>query len=272
MKPVLPIQNTPDTEFTWREPPEQLALPEGQAHVWRASLEQPAAILEKLWQTLSFDERERANRYRFERDRNWYIVRRGGLRQLLGFYLGMEPTSLRFSYNSYGKPFLHPTVAVDLHFNLSHSKGLALYAFVDCAEVGVDIEWARADFDHLKLAERFFSACERSELCALPPELRMEAFFLGWTRKEAIIKAHGEGLSLPLDQFDVSLTPGKPARLLAAGAGLEAPDQWSLFNLAPAPGHPAALAIQGRGYELCCWAEIPFKAREGAVESTGMNN
>jgi 4'-phosphopantetheinyl transferase len=107
----------------------------------------------------------------------------------------------------------------------------------------------------LKLAERFFSAGERAELSALPPAIRPQAFFLGWTRKEAFIKAHGEGLSLPLDHFDVSLTPGEPARLEATRAGLEAPDQWSLINLEPAPDYLAALAVRGRGFELHCWTE-----------------
>ncbi len=118
----------------------------------------------------------------------------------------------------------------------------------------MDLERERLDFDLLELAERFFSPREQAELNALPVERRTQAFFLGWTRKEAFIKAHGEGLSLPLEQFDVSLTPGEPARLVATRAGLEAPEEWSLFNLEPAPGFRAALAVRGRGFDLHCWA------------------
>ena len=129
-----------------------------------------------------------------------------------------------------------------------------MFAFARQVDIGVDLERERSDFDYLELAERFFSAAERAELIALPVESRTQAFFLCWTRKEAFIKAHGEGLSLPLDHFDVTLTPGEPARLVATRAGLEAPDQWSLFNLEPAPGYLAALAVRGRGYELRYWA------------------
>ena len=139
-------------------------------------------------------------------------------------------------------------------FNLSHSRGLALFAFARQVDIGVDLEHLRSDVNHLALAEHFFSAAERAELNALPLAIRHQAFFLCWTRKEAYIKAHGEGLSLPLDHFDVSLTPGEPARLVATRAGLEAPDQWSLFNLEPAPDYLAALAVRGKDHDLHCWA------------------
>jgi 4'-phosphopantetheinyl transferase len=128
-----------------------------------------------------------------------------------------------------------------------------LYAIARQVDIGVDLEHLRSDIDYLALAEHFFSNAERAELNALPLAIRRQAFFLCWTRKEAYIKAHGEGLALPLDHFDVSLTPGKPARLLATREGLEAPDQWSLFNLEPAPDYLAALAVRGKSYDLYCW-------------------
>jgi 4'-phosphopantetheinyl transferase len=106
-----------------------------------------------------------------------------------------------------------------LNFNLSHSAGLALYAFARDQEVGVDVERVRFDIEHEQIAERFFSPYERSVLRSLPAEEKAETFFACWTRKEAFIKAHGEGLSLPLDQFDVSLASGEPARLLAGRGG-----------------------------------------------------
>lgn len=255
MKPTLLKQPDEIGSNTWRQPPENLLLSEGQVHVWRASLDLPPAALESLWKTLSVDEQERANRYRFARDRNWFISRRGRLRLILGRYLGLDPASLQFSYSPYGKPALHPEVIGQFSFNLSHSQGLALYAFAHHATIGVDLEHLRADFDYIALAKRFFSAWERAELSALPVAIHPQAFFLCWTRKEAFIKAHGEGLSLPLDQFDVTLAPGEPARLVATRAGLESPDQWSLFNLEPAPDYLAALVVRGRGYELSCWVE-----------------
>jgi 4'-phosphopantetheinyl transferase len=245
---------SPGVSF-WRPPPETLLLPEGQVHVWRISLEPHAEVLASLWQMLSADEQQRADRYHFARDRDWFIARRGRLRLLLGRYLGLDPASLQFSYNSYGKPALQPGLAGQVCFNISHSRGLALFALASQGDIGVDLEHLRSDIDHLALAERFFSAAERAELNALPLAIRQQAFFLCWTRKEAFIKAHGEGLSLPLDTFDVSLTPGQPARLLATRAGLEAPDQWSLSNLEPAPDYLAALAVRGQECELYCWAE-----------------
>jgi len=239
----------------WHQPPEILLLPEGLVHVWRLSLDVPPATLESLWQILSADEQARANRYRFARDRQWFIARRGRLRHLLARYLGLAPVGLQFSYSPYGKPALQLESAGQLCFNLSHSQGLALFAFARQVNIGVDLEHLRADFNHMELAEHFFSAKERAELSTVPLAMRSRAFFLCWTRKEAFIKAHGEGLSLPLDRFDVSLRPGEPARLVATRAGLEAPDQWSLFNLEPEPDYLAALAVQGQGCELHCWTE-----------------
>jgi 4'-phosphopantetheinyl transferase len=254
MKSGFPGYTGPVGALAWHVPPERLRLLEGQVHVWRISLDQDPAALGSLYQMLSADEQERANHYRFDRDRQAFITRRGRLRILLACYLGLDPASLQFSYNPYGKPFLQREAAGQLCFNLSHSQGLALFAFARQVDIGVDLERERRDFDCLELVDRFFSTGERAELSALPLESRFQAFFLCWTRKEAYIKAHGEGLSLPLENFDVSLTPSEPARLLATRAGLETPDQWSLFNLEPAPGYRAALAVRGRSYELHCWA------------------
>jgi 4'-phosphopantetheinyl transferase len=254
MKPDLQNHSCQGVANDWPQPPDTLLLLEGQVHVWRLSLDLPATTLESLWLTLSADEQARADRYRFARDRRWFIARRGRLRLILARYLDLNPAGLQFSYNPYGKPALQPQAAGLLNFNLSHSQGLALFAFARQMNVGVDLEHLRADFNYLELADRFFSTRELEEFRALPPELHPQAFFLCWTRKEAFIKAHGEGLSLPLDHFDVSLSPGEPARLVATRVGLEAPDQWSLFNLEPAPDYSAALAAQGHGCELRCWS------------------
>jgi 4'-phosphopantetheinyl transferase len=255
MKSISPRISIPVGANAWQPPPETLSLEEGQVHVWRTSLSQDQAALESLYQALSADEQERACRYRFDRDRQGFIARRGCLKIILGRYLGLDPASLQFSYNPYGKPFLQPEVDGQLCFNLSHSQDLALFAFARRVDIGVDLERERLDFNCTQLAERFFSINERAELNALPVENRYQAFFLCWTRKEAFIKAHGEGLSLPLEHFDVSLNPGGLARLVATRAGLEAPDQWSLFDLEPAQGYRAALAVRGRAYELHCWTQ-----------------
>ena len=218
-----------------------------------ASLDAPSAWRGRYRGMLGVDELARAARFRFERDRRRFITRRGLLRGTLGRYLGAEPGEIRFVTSQHGKPGLAPPWAYsDLRFNLSHSAGLALYAFALGREVGVDIERERSDVVHDQLAERFFSPYERDVITSLPPEDRLGAFFRCWTRKEAFIKAHGEGLSLPLEAFDVSLDK-REARLLATRGGLGKPEGWSLQHLAPAPGFAAALAVEGRGWELRRW-------------------
>jgi 4'-phosphopantetheinyl transferase len=168
--------------------------------------------------------------------------------------LDVEPSQLRFRYNRYGKPALAGELAEDwLRFNLSHSHGLALYAFTENREIGVDLEFIRPELAGEEIARRFFSSAEAAELAALPSHLRTEAFFNCWTRKEAYIKARGKGLSLPLDQFDVSLAPGKPAALLRARGEPDESSRWSLTALAPAQGYVAALAVEGHAYQLRCW-------------------
>jgi len=248
----------PDCACLWPLPPATLVLSAGEVHVWCADLDQPSLGLPGLQESLDAEELARASRFRFERDRDRFIARRGLLRDLLGRYLVIPARQIRFTYNDFGKPELavvSPAVLDQeaLSFNLSHSAGLALYAFTRKSQVGVDIELVRSDFQHEQVAERFFSINERLALSSLPAQERAQAFFACWTRKEAYIKAHGEGLSLPLDQFDVSLAPGEPARLLAARGGLEGVEQWSLQHLTPALGYVGALAVRGLGWQLLCW-------------------
>jgi 4'-phosphopantetheinyl transferase len=243
---------TPDR--LWLPPSADLALSNDDIHVWRTSLDLSESCVQRLRRTLSEDELNRAARFYFERDRIHFIVARGVLRDILSRYLGLAPGHLRFSYTSYGKPALVASHGGDtLNFNLSHSHGYALYAVTRGREIGVDIEYIRPDFATEEIAERFFSARETAALRALPGEVRHEAFFLCWTRKEAYIKARGEGLSHPLDQFDVSLIPGESARLLGTRGDPQELFRWSLQELFPGPGYAAALAAEGRDWRLACW-------------------
>jgi 4'-phosphopantetheinyl transferase len=238
-------------EKDWHFPPRKLELLEHQVHVWRAALDAPPSQFEELRGFLSKDEQKRAQGYRFERDRRWFIIRRGMLRRLLERYLGIPAAQIEFDYNPYGKPELgQRSKSGSLHFTLSHSKGLVLFAFARQLNVGVDIERLRSDFEMQRLAERFFSPHENSELNSLSQEERPAAFFACWTRKEAFIKAHGEGLSLPLHQFDVSLKPGEEAQLLATREGLEPAENWVLRHLEPGWDAIAALAVSGHGWVL----------------------
>jgi 4'-phosphopantetheinyl transferase len=168
-----------------------------------------------LWDWLTEDERQRAKKYRFDKDRHQFIVARGVLRQILSSYTKHSPRILRLTTNRYGRPSLSKDQnPLSLDFNLSHSGDFVLYAFSCCRRVGVDIEAIREDFATNEIAERFFSQPEVKTLKSLPKDSRAIGFFNCWTRKEAYIKALGEGLSHPLDDFSVSLIPGNKAVLL----------------------------------------------------------
>jgi 4'-phosphopantetheinyl transferase len=227
---------------------QRLMLEHDQVDVWLARLDLQADSLGQLRRALSADERARADRFYFPRDRDRFVAARGMLREILSRYLEGAPGTLRFSYNAYGKPALLD--ADGLCFNLSHSHDLAIYAVARRREVGIDIEHIRADFAGEGIAERFFSAGEIAALQALPAEQRVEGFFNCWTRKEAYIKARGEGLSLALDRFDVSIAPGAPARLLAVRGEPDEVESWTLCALDSDPGYVAALVVAGQGWQM----------------------
>ena len=242
------------TSSSWDSPPKTLLLPTNAVHVWRASLHVSTSELRAFEDTLAVDERARAERFYFQKHREHFIAGRGLLRNILSRYLDMEPDQLRFCYNAYGKPALtEETDAAGLCFNLSHSHEMALYALTRGREIGIDIEYFRPDVEAEKLAERFFSPREAAVFRALPEHLRKEGFFNCWTRKEAYIKAEGQGMSIPLSAFDVSLTPGEPAALLRTENHPQETSHWSLQALTPEPNYAAALAVKGHDWELKCW-------------------
>jgi 4'-phosphopantetheinyl transferase len=215
-------------------------------HVWRASLARTPSELTRLWGWLSVDERERARRFRFERDRSRYVAGRGLLRLLLSSYLDRAPEALEFDYGEFQKPRLRGDSA--LQFNLSHSGPLALFAFSPSEEVGIDVELDDGDFARERIAERFFSPAEVSDLRALPGAFQPRAFLTCWTRKEAFIKARGDGMSLPLDSFDVSLRPSSRAAVLRTAWSSSEPDRWWMHDLSdPDGGYIAAAAMRGGG-------------------------
>lgn len=238
----------------WSFPPADLALSNNDVHVWRVSLDQPASRLQQLAQTLSADERTRAERFYFEKDRNHFIVGRGLLRTILGRYLDIEPGRLQFCYGARGKPALAETPGGSmLNFNLSHSQGLALYAVTCNREIGVDLECIRPMLEAEQIVLRFFSARENAVFRALPQSQKHEAFFHCWTRKEAYLKAIGLGLAQPLNQIEVSLAPGEPAKLLSIEGAPQESSRWSLLDLKPASGYVAALAVEGSAWHLASW-------------------
>ena len=223
-----------------------LSAPE--VHVWHANLDDHAA--DNLQLLLTADEISRANRFHFAKDKNHFIVARGLLRKLLAGYLGIGAADLRLVYTEKGKPALAENQQSLLNFNLAHSHGRAIYAFARGREVGVDLESMREDVAGDKIAERFFSPAEIVALEAVPPEQRQQAFFDCWTRKEAYIKARGDGLSLPLDEFDVSLAPGEPAALLRNHKEPAEVTRWTMQSIPAPSGYVAALVVEGRDWRL----------------------
>ena len=238
---------------------ETLQLERACVQVWSESQNQPAQLIREFHGILSEDEASRAARFKFEKDRNHFIVARGMLRRLLGGFLKIAPSEVRFRYSKYDKPSLAEGFeSSQLKFNISHSGGRVLLAFAAGRELGIDIEQVRPDFATEEIAERFFSRYEIEQLRSLPKSVQAEAFFNCWTRKEAYIKAIGEGLSCPLDKFDVTLAPGEPARLLATRTEGQVASKWSMRNLDGGEGFKAAIVVEGDGWDLTVqsWGEM----------------
>ena len=235
----------------WVRPPRgPLVLDPEQVHVWRASLAPAAPVLARLEAHLSDDERARAARFRFPRHRTAFVAGRGAQREILARYTGLAPAAIAYRATEHGKLELDGAAAArGIRFNVSNSGGLALYALAVGREIGVDLEEVRPMPDGMDVARRFFSAPENEVFAALPSDARDGAFFACWTRKEAYIKAVGEGLSMPLDRFDVAFAPGQPPRLLATRGNPAEAARWTMLELHPGPGYVAALAVEGGGWE-----------------------
>jgi 4'-phosphopantetheinyl transferase len=210
-------------------------------HVWHAALDREQSVLEQLVVTLSQEEKARADRCHFVRDRNRFVVARGLLRELLSKYLHQSPADLDFSYGQHGKPSLSlANSSKNLCFNLSHSSGLAVYAVSRERNLGIDVELVRSDFVTDDIAKRYFSIQELNILHSLSPETKSEGFYNCWTRKEAYLKVRGMGLQIPLDNFSVTVPTDRPAQFLR---GVES--CWHLASYHPVEGYVAAVAYDG---------------------------
>ena len=243
-----------DRRREWRQPPSGVELRPEDVHLWRTPLDLPGSTLERLYGTLADDEKVRAERFRFAEGRARFTAARGVLRDILARYAGVEPPSLRFGYQSSGKPFLLAgTGAGELQFNLSHSKGMGLYGVTLGRPLGVDVEHVRRGTEFTRIAERFFTPNEAEALRNCPAHIHAEAFFRCWTRKEAFIKAIGKGFALRLSSFEVSIEPGDSDALLAVSGDPAALQRWQLADVDAAAGFAAAVAVEQRGLTLSCW-------------------
>jgi 4'-phosphopantetheinyl transferase len=243
----------------WNVAPDRPALADDEVHVWRVTLDQSPPCVQLLRGTLSPDEIERADRFHFQRDREHFIVARGALRAILSRYLEIDSPDLRFRYTDYGKPYLaNDTLDLDFRFNVSHSNSVGLVCITTGREIGADIEWIRDGISRERIAERFFSVSEVKALRELPQHLQDQAFFNCWTRKEAFVKAKGEGLSIPLDEFVVSLVPDEPAVLLSVSGLAEETLRWTFHQLSAGDGYVAVVAVEGgNSVQPQCWEWQP---------------
>jgi 4'-phosphopantetheinyl transferase len=232
-------------------------------HLWLIELDSPLERVQELMRTLSIDERQRAARFQFRRHKHRFVLGRSSLRRLLARYLGAEASALRFRHGKHGKPALERSQnSKSLDFNLAHSHGLAVLAITKGVPVGVDIEYHHRRLIERDLAGRFFSTSEVDALKALPPGDWQQGFLNCWVRKEAYLKARGEGLSFPLDAFTVSLTPGHPPRLLENQLETGEPGLWSLYALALDDGYVGALAIPENRWRLRYFRLDPSDAHD----------
>lgn len=214
-------------------------------HLWVGRFSALAARGAYFESLLAADEGQRAARFVADGVREHFIVARGMLRVLAGHYLNVRPGAIRFTYGARGKPALPES---DIHFNLSHSGDVIVAGFIAGRDVGVDVEEIRPMPEMKRVAMDNFSAAEFAAWAALPPETQMRAFYICWTRKEAYIKATGDGFRLPLADFDVSFSPDETPRLLRVAG--DDPARWSLLHLDPAPGYVGAACVEGSAPHL----------------------
>ena len=233
--------------IAWATPSSWPLLSDDEIHVWCVELDAAGEVAE-LAAGLSAEESERASGLLTGTHQRRFVVARGMLRQLLGLYLDQDPGAVAFSRGAHGKPFLQKG---GLHFNVSHTHELALYAIARNREVGIDVEWPRPQVAHEQIAARFFSLEEQEALAQVPDEARRAAFYNIWTRKEAYVKARGDGITAGLGTFAVSL--GAEAVLLRSDEGRDEVERWKLMALEPAAGYVAALCGAGVDWRMRGW-------------------
>lgn len=246
----------PASTQSWSSPPSgRLRLDAGQVHLWRASLQPQPPVLERLTSFLSPPEHLRAARFRFPKDQLRFTAARGILREILSRYTGCPPSELQFGYGPAGKPFLlnKDGAPSELEFNLAHSHDLALYAVALGSALGVDVERIRDGIEMEKLAARFFTPAEAELLRSLPEPQRRLAFFRAWTRKEAFLKALGQGLRAGLASCEVSLEAASDDAVLSYRGDAQAPHRWRLQDVSIHSEYCAALAVENRHRPTFYW-------------------
>jgi 4'-phosphopantetheinyl transferase len=243
-----------DTQSLWLTPPESLILHNNEVHVWRSSLEILPSRVKTLKQMLSADELNKADRFHFRKDSDYFVAARGFLRSILSQYLGIEPGEIIFSYGPYGKPELAEGInEKSVRFNVAHSHGLAIYAVARGHNIGVDLEYLSPDLVVEDIMEQCLTPREIVLLKAHPHHIRQRVFFTYWTRKEACLKALGVGLALDLNRVEFLATGVESLTIRDIYEKYRKASLWTLKDLDTGLGYAAALAIEGHGFHLKCW-------------------
>jgi 4'-phosphopantetheinyl transferase len=239
--------------LVWNPTRRAPALDADGVHVWRTTLQPDVEAVAALGRILNAAERTRAARYVRRRDRDAFVAARGTLRRILGSYLALAPEALEFGYNEFGKPYLRNRGHPALHFNVSHSGAIALYAFSIDRQVGIDVEQIKPGVELDSIAQRYFTAAEALALHSLPPEHQPAAFYRLWVRKEAYLKATGRGLSARLDHFEIPVAvDATPSKVLVNEPVSDQPAWW-LRDLPLGHDYAAALVVAGILPEVECW-------------------
>jgi 4'-phosphopantetheinyl transferase len=238
-------------EISWQSSSGTLNLKNNNVHIWRANLNLQTERVEEAIQILSLDEQKRAERYKFEKHKNSFIIARSTLRKILSSYLNIKPDRLEFDYSDRGKPSLSDIHGqINLQFNLSHSQELALYAFTNTQKVGIDLEYCRPMSDAENIAKRFFSTNEYKWISSFTGDAQQSAFFRCWTAKEAYLKATGEGIGGALERIEIDLTG---ADLFKLKKGDREISNWLLYNFIPEINYMATIAVEGRAIDISYW-------------------
>ena len=221
-------------------------LANAKVHIWHASLEQPEEVIQRLEAVLSAEERQRAEEFRYQEHRQSFIVSRGILRNLLSRYTNIEPKYIQFKYTLTGKPFLaNGAETQDLTFNLSHAGYLVLYAFAWGRQVGIDVECIRPVEEMDQIAMHILSANEYKKFRRVRPEARLRAFYNCLTRKEAFLKARGDGIYFSPQDVEISFETSLPAALLRISGSIEEAKRWSMHDIKTWDGYAAAVVVEG---------------------------
>ncbi|WP_395375874.1 4'-phosphopantetheinyl transferase family protein [Marinicella sp. W31] len=244
------VLNTSMNTTTERNQKPNLDSLSDNVHIWLISFKKLVSDYHDFYAMLSPDEIERAHQFRFAKDRNAFVITRGALRKLISHYLSIQAIDISFRYTEYDKPVLRTPENNTIQFNVSHSGDYGLIAISRCSPLGIDIEEMKTDLDLMEMAQQVFSGSEYQQLIQLPEAKRIQAFYNGWTRKEAYIKGDGKGLSIPLKSFNVSLVDKEQPILLATAHDEQACDHWSIYNINTPENYAGALAIKSKKCQI----------------------